>query len=54
MNSLRDYIIAHGLDETATLNLLQNHGIISDLCVTAEEVGDSGKAVAWLHSRETK
>lgn len=51
MNSLRDYLLAHGLDETAALNLLQDHGIISDLCVTAEEVGDSGRAVTWLHDR---
>lgn len=51
MNSLRDYLLAHGLDESAALNLLQEYGIISDLCVTAEEVGDSGRAVTWLHDR---
>ncbi|MBU6183523.1 MAG: hypothetical protein KGR46_12025 [Verrucomicrobia bacterium] len=51
MTALRDYLLAHGLDETAALNLLQDHGIISDLCVTAEEVGDSGRAVTWLHDR---
>lgn len=54
MNSLRDYILARGLDEAATLNLLQEHGIISDLCVTVEEVGDSGKAVAWLSATPTR
>lgn len=48
MNALRDYIEAFRLDETAVLNLLQDHGIISDECVLAEEVGDSGKAVSWL------
>jgi len=48
MNALRDYIEAFKLDETAVLNLLQDHGVISDECVLAEEVGDAGKAVAWL------
>lgn len=51
MTTLRDYIRTHRLDETATLNLLQDHGIISDECVTAEDVGDSGRAVTWLHPR---
>ena len=51
MNTLRDYIAAHRLDETQILNLLQDHGIISDECVTAEDCGDAGRAVTWLHDR---
>ena len=51
MTALRDFIRHHRLDETATLNLLQDHGIISDQCVTAEDCGDAGRAVSWLHDR---
>ena len=56
MNSLRDYLTARRFDPTHALNLLQDHGIISDLCVTPEDVGDAGKAVAWLslHENELK
>jgi len=56
MNSLRDYIAHMCIDPTHTLNLLQNAGIISDLCVTVDDVGDAGKAVAWLslHENELK
>lgn len=51
MNTLRDYITAHGLNETKVMNILQDHGIISDECVTAEDCGDAGRAVTWLHAR---
>lgn len=56
MNSLRDYIAHKRIDATHALNLLQDAGIISDLCVTVEDVGDAGKAVAWLslHEEELK
>jgi len=48
MNSLRDYIAHRRIDATYALNLLQDAGVISDLCVTVDDVGDAGKAVAWL------
>jgi hypothetical protein len=48
MNSLRDYIAFRRIDATYALNLLQDAGVISDLCVTVDDVGDAGKAVAWL------
>jgi len=56
MNSLRDYIAFRRIDATHALNLLQNAGVISDLCVTVDDVGDAGKAVAWLslHENELK
>ena len=54
MNTLKDYITSRKLDETKILNTLQDHGIISDNCVTSEEVGDSGKAVTWLELNEEK
>jgi hypothetical protein len=56
MNSLRDYIALRRIDATYALNLLQDAGVISDLCVTVDDVGDAGKAVAWLslHENELK
>ena len=52
MNSLRDYIALQRIDATHALNLLQDAGVISDLCVTVDDVGDAGKAVAWLSLHE--
>ena len=56
MNSLRDYLTARRFDPTHALNLLQDHGIISDECVTPEDVGDAGRAITWLslHENELK
>jgi hypothetical protein len=54
MNSLRDYLTARRFDPTHALNLLQDHGIISDLCVTPEDVGDAGRAITWLSLRESE
>jgi hypothetical protein len=51
MKSLRDYLLANGIDEVQAMNLLQDHGIISDECVVPEDVGDSGKALTWLNDR---
>jgi len=47
-NSLQHYIEKNKLNEVETMNLLQDHGIISDNCVTAAEVADAGKAISWL------
>jgi hypothetical protein len=52
VNSLRDYIALQRIDATHALNLLQDAGVISDLCVTVDDVGDAGKAVAWLSLHE--
>lgn len=49
MNSLQQYIHYNGIDEVKAMNALQDHGIVSDNCVHASEVKDSGKAVAWLN-----
>ncbi len=54
MNSLRDYIASRGIDATRALNVLQEAGVVSDLCVTVEDVGDAGKAVSWLSLHEEK
>lgn len=47
-NTLQDYIAATSLDEVEVMNELQENGVISDNCVDAKDVVDSGKAVAWL------
>lgn len=54
MNSLRDYIAHRRIDATHALNLLQDAGVISDLCVTPEDVGDAGRAITWLSLRESE
>jgi hypothetical protein len=52
--SLRAYIAAHGLDEVAVMNFLQEHGIISDNAVSVAEVGNGGQAIAWLEKRDLR
>jgi hypothetical protein len=54
MNTLEHYLQSSGFDETDAMNLLQMNGIISDNCITASEVSDSGKAVAWLNNLPTE
>jgi hypothetical protein len=49
MKSLRDYLLANGIDEVQAMNLLQDFGIISDECVSVDDVVDSGKALTWLN-----
>ena len=51
--SLRAYIAAHGLDELAVMNELQDHGVISDNAVGVADVGNGGVAIAWLEKRDT-
>jgi hypothetical protein len=51
MNALQDYIQKNARNETELMNALQDHGIISDNCVTAEEVADTSKAIAFLESK---
>ena len=52
--SLRSYIAAHGLDEVAVMNELQEHGVISDNAVSVAEVGNGGVAIAWLEKRDQR
>jgi hypothetical protein len=52
--SLRAYIAAHGLDEVAVMNQLQEHGVISDNAVSVAEVGNGGVAIAWLEKRDLR
>jgi hypothetical protein len=48
-NQLELYLEKLRIPETRAMNLLQEHGIVSDNCVTAAEVGDIGKAISWLN-----
>jgi hypothetical protein len=52
--SLRAYIAARGLDARLTMNLLQEHGVISDNAVSVAEVGNGGVAIAWLEKRDQR
>jgi hypothetical protein len=52
--SLRAYIVAHGLDEVVVMNLLQDHGVISDNAVSVAEVGNGGECIGWLEKRDTR
>lgn len=45
---LHDFIHALELDEKKVMNLLQEHGVVSDLCIQATDVGNSQEAVQWL------
>ena len=51
--SLRAYIASCGLDEVRVMNLLQEHGVISDNAVEVADVGNGGGAIAWLEKRGT-
>lgn len=57
-NQLELYLDATGIPEVAAMNFLQNHGIISDNCITASQVGDAGAAISFLnlnyHTKHTK
>jgi hypothetical protein len=48
-NSLERYIESVGISPIAAMNALQNFGVISDNCVTPDEVGDVGAAISWLN-----
>jgi hypothetical protein len=52
--SLRQYILARGLDEVAVMNELQESGVISDNAVDVAEVGNGGVAIAWLEKRDQR
>ena len=49
MNALQLYIRKMNLNECQVMNLLQDHGIISDNCVNAADVAseDCGRAVEF-------
>ncbi len=50
MSKLTQYIQKHQLDPIKVMNALQNQGIVSDVCVTHEDVPDcdSDSAIKFL------
>jgi|688.fasta_scaffold17186_12 hypothetical protein len=49
-NSLEDYIAQEmHEDEVTVINILQDHGVVSDEAVHAKDVHNAGVAVAWIH-----
>jgi hypothetical protein len=50
-NPLRRYLQRIGWSEDKAMNVLQEHGIISDNCVAIDDVGNYAKAMMWLHGR---
>jgi hypothetical protein len=51
---LRKYIEKINMTETTAMNHLQEHGVISDNCMTIDDVGNWAKAMMWLHERKTE
>jgi len=41
-------------DSYTLLNALQEHGIISDNCVTIDDVGNYARAMIWINERITR
>ena len=47
-NKLENWIANSETDETKVMNLLQDHGVVSDNCVWAKDCGNDLKAIRWL------
>lgn len=54
MNKLEQWIKDTHNNEITVMNLLQEHGVISDNCVMAEDVGNCNKAIVWLNYNKEK
>jgi len=52
--SLRAYIASRGLDERLVMNELQEHNVISDNAVWAQDVGNGGQAISFLEKRDQR
>jgi hypothetical protein len=51
---LRKYLEKINMTETTALNHLQEQGIISDNCITIDDVGNWARAMMWLHERKAE
>lgn len=56
MSKLSDFVKSRGMDEIFTMNFLQDEKVISDNCITSEDVADadfeaSKKAIVNLLAR---
>lgn len=47
-NKLANWIKARHGDDRLMMDILQDYGIVSDNCVTVEEVGNDKEAMLWL------
>lgn len=47
-NRLENWIANRNVNEVAVMNLLQEHGVISDNAVWAKDCGNDLKAIRWL------
>jgi hypothetical protein len=54
MNKLAMFCKTNGLCETLVMNELQEHGIVSDNCITLHQVGNRMQALTWLVNRGIK
>jgi len=54
MNKLIKFCHTNGLCETRVMNILQEHGIVSDNCITLDQVGNRMHALTWLVNRGIK
>lgn len=54
MNTLETYIKAHAIDEVLAMNLLQEHGKVSDNAILAADVAetDCPAAIAFLTTKQ--
>lgn len=52
--ALVQFIDQQDIEATRVMNLLQEHGICSDNCVTSDEVVEGGKCIAWLAKFDLK
>jgi hypothetical protein len=48
---LRRYARRIGWSDDMLMNVLQDHGIISDNCVTVDDVGNWSRAMIWVNER---
>jgi hypothetical protein len=51
--TVSDYITRHNLDPVATMNTLQDHGVVSDNAVDPADVGNPEDAIRFLQRNLT-
>ena len=47
-NKLENWIANREADEVKVMNLLQEHGVVSDNAIWAKDCGNDLKAIRWL------
>lgn len=54
LNSVESWAKYRGIDPIHAMNILQEHGVISDNCVHIEDIGNHFHAMKWLASNYDK